>query len=209
MAEVMWGGKGTRTEAAKSQKRMLLLETAARMFNDSGFERTALTDIAKAFDITKPSLYYYIKSKEDILFSISKIALVDMKRALDATGAGHACGRDQLVAFLTEYLRLMRTEFGKCLVTSNKMALSEKSRNILREDRKVIDLAVREIISAGVDDGSLTTSSPRFSTFAIFGAINWMCYWRQDGGEFSDEEIVEKFLELFLKGLEPRQPKDS
>jgi len=205
MAKVLWGGKGARTEAAKTQKRLMLLELAAQMFNEVGYERTSLTDIAAKLDVTKASLYYYVKNKEDILFSISKIALVDMKCALDATRVGHVCGRDQLIAFLTEYIHLMRTEFGKCLVTSNKMALSEKSRNILREDRKVIDLAVREIITAGVDDGSLATSSPKFSTFAIFGAINWMCYWRQDDGEFSNEEIVDKFLEFFLEGLELRQ----
>jgi AcrR family transcriptional regulator len=203
-SEVLWGSKGARSAAARDQKRMLVLETAARMFNDSGFERTALTDIAEAFGITKPSLYYYVKSKEDILFSISKLALEEMISALNRTQSGHACGRDQLSAFLTEYISLIQNDFGKCLVTSNKAALSEKSRKILRDDRKIVDHSVRNIITKGVADGSLVSSSVKFSTFAIFGAINWMCYWHQDSAEFSKEEIVERFLDFFLQGLEPR-----
>ena len=204
MSEVSWGGKGTRTEDAKNRKRLLLLETAAQMFNKVGFERTSLNDIANAFGITKPSLYYYVENKEDILYSISKIALAELKNALDSTRSGHTCGRDQLTAFLTEYIRLLQTDFGKCLVTSNKMALSEKSRNDLRDDRKAIDHAVRNIVNAGIEDGSLVTSSSKFSTYAIFGAINWMCYWHRGDAEFSDEEIIDRFLEFFLKGLEPR-----
>jgi len=205
MGEVVWGGKSVRTDAAKSKKRRLLLETAARMFNEAGYERTSLTEIARAFNITKASLYYYIENKEDILFSISKASLDGLKNSLDATRAGHACGRDQLLAFLTEYIKLMQTDFGKCLVTSNKMALSEESRGILREDRKLIDEAVRSIISGGVDDGSLVSSSPKFTTFAIFGAINWMCFWHREGDGFSNEEITERFLQFFLEGIEPMQ----
>jgi len=132
-----------------------------------------------------------------------------MKKALDLTESGHDCGRDQLASFLTEYINLIRSSFGKCLVTSNKNALSETSRSILREDRKIVDLTVRHIIKKGVDDGSLISTSPKFSTFAIFGSINWMCYWHQEGAELSNEEIVERFLEFFLQGLEPRQQKGS
>ncbi len=209
MSEVLWGGKGARTQGAKDQKRMLLLEMAAKMFNESGFERTSLTDIAKEIGITKPSLYYYVKNKEDILFSISKIALGDMKIALEATQAGHSSGRDQLTAFLSKYLELMHSEFGKCLVTSNKMALSEESRAILREDRKFVDRSVRNFIEEGVRDGSLVSSSSKFSTFAIFGAINWMCYWHQDNAGMSREDITDRFLDFFLNGLRPRSDKES
>jgi AcrR family transcriptional regulator len=204
MTDVLWGGKGARTQAAKDQKRMLLLETAARLFTEHGFERTTLTDIAKSFSITKPSLYYYVKSKEDILFNISKIALGDLKDAHERTQSGYNCGRDQLAAFLTEYVRVIRSDFGKCLITANKLALSKKSRDILRNDRKSVDYAVRSIITKGVKDGSLVSTSPKFSTFAVFGAMNWMCYWHQEGAEWSNEEIVDRFIEFFLHGLEPR-----
>jgi len=209
MAEVLWGGKGARTEAARSQKRLMLLELAAQMFNEVGFERTSLTDIAAELEVTKASLYYYVKNKEDILFSISKIALNDMKLALAATQTGHSSGRDQLAAFLSKYIELMHSEFGKCLVTSNKMALSEESRGILREDRKFVDLSVRNIIDKGVRDGSLVSSSSKFSTFAIFGAINWMCFWHQDNAGMSGEEITDRFLDFFLNGLRPRSTKKA
>jgi len=204
MGEVIWGGKGARTKASKKRKRTQLLETAARMFTNAGYERTSLTDIANELGITKPALYYYVDSKEDILFSISKASLEKLKRALVATQEGPANARNKLLAFLKKYIKLMQSDFGKCLVTSNKMALSDESRKVLRADRKMIDLAVRQIISDGIAEGSLESTSPKLTTFAIFGAINWMCFWHREGNETNDEQVAEQLLEFILQGIEPR-----
>jgi AcrR family transcriptional regulator len=204
MNEVAWRSSGPRDEGAKEEKRMLLLKTAAQMFNEAGFERTSLTDIAGRLGITKPSLYYYVKNKEAILYSISKLVLEEMKSLAKNVQNGQVSGRDQLEAYLTGYIDIILSDFGTCLVTSSKMALSEGSRKKLRADRKITDHAVREIVNNGIKDGSLDTSSPRMATAAIFGAINWMCFWYQKDGDLKIEEFTSKFLEFFMKGLEPK-----
>ena len=205
MKAAKWRSKGPRIEGAKEEKRMLLLKTAARMFNEDGYDRTSLTNIANRLGITKPSLYYYVKNKEEILFLISKVILDELKGTLDSIGSEYATGREKLRAFITEYIRLIRTDFGKCLVTPNDMPLSEDSRNVLQKSKKYLDQAARAMIMEGIKDGSLVTSSPKFSTFSIFGAINWMCFWYREDGGTSIEEITENILDLFMKGLEPRQ----
>ncbi len=203
MSKMLWKNNA-RTEEAKHEKRILLLRTAARMFNKNGFERTSLTDIACELGITKPSLYYYVNSKEEILFSINEIALESLKMALGINESENPTGRSRLIAFLSKYIEVIGTDFGKCLVTSSDMALSAESRQILKDSRKYIDQAVRSIIANGVEDGSLVTSSPKFAAFSIFGSINWMCYWYREDGGMTIEEMNEVLLELFLKGLEPR-----
>jgi AcrR family transcriptional regulator len=204
MTELVWRKKGARKKGAKSEKRKLLLETAARMFNEAGFERTSLNDIADELGITKPSLYYYVKNKEEILFLINKSALDGLKDAFKKIDKHDIDKRAQLTEVLTEYIKLVKTDFGKCLVTSNKMALSEESRSSLRKSFKFVDHAVRTIINEGVADGSLVTASPKLTTFAIFGALNWMCYWYQEGAGNDSEDIAKHFVDVFLKGLDPR-----
>src|SRR5438477_12480139 len=44
-----------------------ILKVAARMFAEQGYERTTLDMIAEELGLSKPGLYYYVKSKEDVL----------------------------------------------------------------------------------------------------------------------------------------------
>ena len=204
MSETGWRNRGARKEETRDKKRMLLLKTAARMFNEEGYDRTSLTSIARQLGITKPSLYYYVNSKEDILFNINKIAFEELKQVLDDTPSENANGREKLVNFLTRYIRVITSEFGKCIIPPNHVALSRESRNIFRQDRKYLDHAVRAIITEGIEDGSLVCSSPRLAVFSIFGAMNWMCFWYRADGSDSIEELTDAFVHFFLKGLEPR-----
>ena len=44
-----------------------LLDIAARLFNEKGYRATSLTDIGGEIGMNKASLYYYVKSKDDLL----------------------------------------------------------------------------------------------------------------------------------------------
>ena len=44
-----------------------LYEHATRLFAERGFAGTSLQDIAEAMGITRPALYYYVKSKDELL----------------------------------------------------------------------------------------------------------------------------------------------
>jgi AcrR family transcriptional regulator len=52
------------------RRQRAILKVAARMFAEQGYERTTLEMIADELDLSKPGLYYYVKSKEDVLAHI-------------------------------------------------------------------------------------------------------------------------------------------
>src|SRR6266478_9027549 len=49
-------------------KREAVIRAAAHAFNRKGYHNTSLDDIAAALDVTKPTVYYYVTSKEQLLF---------------------------------------------------------------------------------------------------------------------------------------------
>jgi AcrR family transcriptional regulator len=51
-------------------KRDLILDTALRLFNHYGFDKTSISDIADAAGIGKGTFYYYFESKEELFLSI-------------------------------------------------------------------------------------------------------------------------------------------
>lgn len=52
------------------RRRAEIIDAAERLFSEQGYERTTAQDIADATKILKGSLYYYIGSKEQLLFEV-------------------------------------------------------------------------------------------------------------------------------------------
>src|SRR3954467_14756560 len=53
---------------ARDEKREAVLRTAVALFLAQGYHRVTLNDVAERLNITKPALYNYFRSKEEILF---------------------------------------------------------------------------------------------------------------------------------------------
>ncbi len=52
------------------ERRRELIDTAQRLFMERGYEHTAISDIVKELNIAQGTLYYYFRSKEDILEAV-------------------------------------------------------------------------------------------------------------------------------------------
>ncbi len=73
-------------------KRDAVVRTAARAFAERGFHNTSLDDIAKALDVTKPTIYYYVTNKEELLFQCFVTGLEPIRAALRAVKSGEGAG---------------------------------------------------------------------------------------------------------------------
>src|SRR5574343_1008041 len=85
-------------EAQRALKREAVLRTAAQLFNEKGYAASTLDEVAERLGVSKPTVYYYVESKDGILFECVKTGLEMLQRAVrevDAAG-GHAL--DKLVA---------------------------------------------------------------------------------------------------------------
>ncbi|MEO6587986.1 MAG: TetR/AcrR family transcriptional regulator, partial [Pyrinomonadaceae bacterium] len=67
---------GTQKSLDRAQEIYL---TTAQIFFTKGYNATSLNDIANALGITKAGLYYYVESKQDLLYRIIKLGLDDVK----------------------------------------------------------------------------------------------------------------------------------
>jgi len=133
MNDITWQVRGPRSKQAREAKRLMLLQTAARMFNERGFENTSLTDIAETLGITKPSLYYYVKNKEAIFLGIFEITREKLLQVKNEAQQAHLTGLDQLTAFMDTYIDLSTGDLGKCVIRMNSIVLSEENAHALEK----------------------------------------------------------------------------
>ena len=52
---------------SRDSKREAVIRAAARAFNARGYHNTSIDEIAAALNVTKPTIYYYVANKEQLL----------------------------------------------------------------------------------------------------------------------------------------------
>lgn len=188
-------------EEQRRLKKLAILEAASKLFNEQGYDRTSIDDIAAQLNVSKRTLYYYIDSKEEILFECDKYGLEYVNRAIEKSEMPAHPPLQRFETLMRAYMGLLSTSFGACLVLSSEHCLSPESRQFLRQGRRNLDNRARALIEEGIADGSIKPCNPATATAAIFGAFNWVPHWRKTGNEADFLSIADDFLKLFIDGL--------
>ncbi|HYE49612.1 MAG TPA: TetR/AcrR family transcriptional regulator [Azospirillaceae bacterium] len=196
-----WSNEVIDPQSLQEMKRQAVLRAAARAFNERGFHQTSLDDIAGQLNVSKPALYNYVKSKDDILFECKRIGLERTQRAVEMAEELGGSGLDKLCTFLRLYTEHIFDDFGKCLVLVSNVVLKPETQKELRDGERYLDAKLRAFVEQGMADGSIRVTDAKLATFFIFGAFNWMCRWFREGGEYSAAEIVEQFLHMVKRGI--------
>ena len=185
----------------REAKRQAVLQTAAQLFNERGFHATSLDDIAERLHVSKPTLYYYIKSKDDILLECVRSALVMMHEGIEAVREDGGRALDQLIACMRIYAGIVTEEFGKCLILIGEDPLPPPQKKELRQLKAGIDSQFRRLIAAAMDEGSITACNPKLAGFVLGGALSWIGRWYREDGELTPEQVIDQTIELLLRGI--------
>ena len=185
-------------------KRDAVVRAAAREFNRKGYHNTSLDDIAARLEVTKPTVYYYVTSKEQLLFQCFLAGVEQIRAAFRATRGLQVPARQRLQAVLRHYGEAMASEFGWCMARAEDQDLSPAMSRHIKALKSEIDHGIRRLIREGVQDGSIHPCDPKMTAFALAGALNWIAYWYREDQSLTGAQIAAAFLAIFENGLRPR-----
>jgi AcrR family transcriptional regulator len=201
-SKTRWGKTIQSKDVQHELKRMAILKTAARLFNQRGFRETSLNELADELQVTKPTLYYYIENKEDILFQCLLTAITQLLEKIEQIQSSDLSGADKLKRFIHVFTSVFDDEFGRCVSSPGPEPLSDKYLAQIDPLYIELDTATRNIVESGIKDGSLRQCNPKIVTFTMLGAINWMTRWYQIDGEMTTREVADEMITLLARGLE-------
>ncbi|MBX9588031.1 MAG: TetR/AcrR family transcriptional regulator [Hyphomonadaceae bacterium] len=182
-------------------KRKALLREAARAFNAKGYHDTSLADVAKTLGVTKTALYYYVKSKEEILFECHLLSLELGDQAIAFANEFGRNGREKVKLLARKYLELMMSEIGSPAVLVEVNALSDANRKRIAHRRDAFEQYFRGLVRKGITDGSLRDVDPKLLVFYFMGAVNWLSLWFRPTGEYSGNHIADEFSKLLDEAI--------
>jgi AcrR family transcriptional regulator len=185
-------------------KREAVIRAAARAFNRKGYHNTSLDDIAAALEVTKPTVYYYVSNKEQLLFECFVAGIERIRAAFREARSVATPARQRLKAVLRRYGEAVASEFGWCMVRAEDQDLSPDMSAHIKAMKSEIDQGIRRLLREGIQDGSIHPCDPKMTAFALAGALNWIAHWYRESQGMSGTEIAEAFITVFESGLMPR-----
>lgn len=187
-------------QAARQAKRDAVLLAAVRMFNQRGFHATSLDDVAASLGISKPTIYHYLGTKDQVLLECVTFGLNQLLEAAEEARRKPGTGLARLRAFLISYAQVNMDDFGRCVIRTGDEMLSPESGGRFRYLKREIDTALRSLIREAIADGSMAPVDERIAAFTFAGALNWPARWFDPNGPETAQLVAEQMVDLLLNG---------
>ena len=194
------------------QKLEFILRTSARIFAEKGYHPTTMRDISRATQVSLAGLYYYCKSKEELLFLIQDNCFGRVLARLEERLRETSDPVERFRVVVENHLSFFAANMAEMKVLSHEAdalagelhdRVSTKKQQYTRRVRSILaELQARDArASAKID---LTVA-----TYALFGMMNWIYNWYDPAGPLSVPDLVENVTRLFLRGFDPAADADE
>jgi AcrR family transcriptional regulator len=191
--------------SAKSRKAYnfdALLDVAVRVFLERGYDGSSLDQVARAAGITKASIYYHARGKEELLLRGAGRAFDALFTALEepAAAKGPAVKRLQHVIQRTiEITIAMQPEVALLL----RVRGNTRAEKRILERRREFDRMMAALIIAAQKEKSLRKDiDARLAARLLFGMLNSITEWYRREGALHAPEIADAVFKLAFDGLE-------
>ena len=194
--------EGRRSEISAAT-RIDILKSASAAFRKLGYHGATVEQIAAALHMNKGNLYYYFKSKEEILFACHVYSHDRLQELLDQTCRGTARPEAKLRRLIHAAVHVILDELHGTALLVDLEALTPAHRRAVIERRDKFDHGMRMIIEEGIATGAFKSTNPKLIGFAMLGAVNWIAKWFNPNGPSTSDEVANRFADYLIDGLRP------
>ncbi len=177
-----------------------LVAAAIEAFAAKGFHGTTTRDIASAAGMSPAALYVHHKSKEDLLYLISRAGHESTLQLVRESVATSTHPVEQLMAIVENFTAWHARGHTRARIVNYELsALSPEHLQEIAGLRRAIEQEVREVVETGVASGAFTTPDPRMTSLALLSLGVDVARWYRDEGDWTPEDIAAHYCELALR----------
>ncbi|WP_428934399.1 TetR/AcrR family transcriptional regulator [Streptomyces sp. ACT015] len=196
-----------RPTAAARDRRREILDTAAEVFAEQGYNATTVRKIADHAGMLAGSLYYHFDSKESMLEEILRTFLDELWSGYDTVLAAGLGPRATLEALVTESFREIDRHRAAVAI------FQKESRQLVAQDRfeflaasqRRFEKAWLATLERGVAERVFRADLDVRLTYRFVRDTVWVAAsWYRPGGQHSPEEIARQYLSMVLDGIAVR-----
>jgi len=185
------------------EQKMSVVQAAAAVVRQFGFEKTTMGDIAKALNMGKSSLYHYFSNKEDIFVEVFKTEVAELRedflRAIDAEKTPEAKFRAYILTRTEMFRRKLHQHMEFIEATAERYELLLRIHQIFDQDEIRI---ISGILEQGVTEGRFSIPNVHTTAVVIVTAFRAFEYpFPLTSTPSETERVLDLLLEVVFKGI--------
>ena len=193
------GAGGSRADEVRER----ILSAAVAIFSRRGYRATSMNEIAAGVGLSKPALYHYVRTKQDLLVQIYEEVLDESLRGARAIVAAApsplAAVRELLVervVYTCEHKKLLKI----CFEEESELP-EDLAAPILQRRRAFEDVVLGAVERHLAETGRSLPMAPKAYVNTCLGAANWVYKWFDPAGPRSPRELGEEVAAVLLPVL--------
>lgn len=184
--------------------RARILEAAARLICEKGYEATSIQDIADATGLTKAGLYHHIRSKESLLLEIQHYGMDVFEEKVLSQVVSIADPLERLRTCMEKNVLLVTRGWSKevTIILHEHATLTGEARSQINARKKHYVRFLETSFAEAVRAGLIRPVNPKVAAFSFLGMVLWIYKWFRPDGPISAEQLAREMQDLFFGGLE-------
>lgn len=184
----------------KYEKRLAsIVKAASKVIAREGFDGASVRDVAAKSKIGLSGIYYYFKSKDELLYAIQHHAFSTLISRLRQKLESSKSPEDRLKAVIDNHFQYFVNNMDEFKVCVHEMdSLSGKYyRGVLKTRQEYFDL-VRKTVGEIYRGSKYETD---LAALFLFGSLNWVYMWFDSDKNTDIDKLTSQFLRVFLNGI--------
>lgn len=194
-----------KAQEKNENSRKRLLDAAACIFRDRGYVGTTMRSIADAVNVQPGSIYYYYKSKDDLIEAILDVGIQSVISSIESALKelpANATIRTRIEAVFRAHITAIIENDDYTLAT--RRVFGQVPEAIRAKNLKLRDFYEaywQDILVEAQKSGEFRrNANTTFARLFILGALNWTVEWFKPG-RGSIDTISREFASFLLDGL--------
>lgn len=186
----------------KERRKKRVYEVATKTLWQKGYDKTSIRDIAKATDMTTAGLYYYFKSKEELLFQILKDHMHDMIAGIELIPVDSVDPLELIKAYIRYQIDTYCTDkYRTKLILNDDDCLTGEWYDLIKDQqRKYLDFW-RKALENYCRQQGIAIEHIAIDAHCLVGMCAWIYRWYDPEGKVTPEILARKIFETFIFGL--------
>lgn len=182
-----------------------ILSEASQLFNWQGSRATTLADIAGSMQLTKTCVYYYVKTKEDLIYQCYVSSCAMWLDHVQAANQLQGNGIEKIISLVKrhfyQYIDTLQGVGPHYALLSEISALDAEHAEDIMQRWSNIFADCQQMVEQGIDEGLIEDLDPAVIVTGIFSILQWFPVWLNRSHGANPEPVIEGVLDILVNGL--------
>ncbi len=185
-------------------KREIIIAGALKLFRAKGYDGTSMRELAGTVGMDAASMYYYIRSKDEILEEVCFRIANRYISHLDSVEDASLPGAEKVRTLISLHVRLVLEDAIAVSVANHEWrCLTKKKLTAYKALRQKYESRFAAIVGQAIKDGEFRAVNTDVALYTLLSSLRWLEAWYKPERNIGPDDLERDVTTLLMRGLEP------